>query len=1054
MAFWDGSVQTISSYTTGNRLSIRWIGSPLLVAAMAASVALAGELGADPLAQGFVAPPSSAQPRVFWWWMQTKYHKEDITRDLEEMKRVGIGGALIWDNGNGPDPAIPQGPLYMGREWRETLKYAVKEANRLGIEISLNLSSGACCGGPWAAPEHAAQRLVWREKQVQGPLAFSEVLPIPDGTLKRADGRPVFYEDVAVLAFRLPDQAAPSPPLTDWGRKSLNEAHNHRTLDDYHRGKFLAPDPDVPGEPHVESRSVVDISKQMDASGLVRWDVPKGKWSIVRFGHTHTGEPVSGGPKNYDATTNGLYIDHLSRKAMDLHFKAMADTLIDDAGPLAGTTLKYLHCDSVEVGKVTWSGEFREEFRKRRGYDLLPFLPVLAGKIVDSREVSNRFLYDFRKTFGDCIAENHYGRFQELCHSRGLQYHAESGGPPPVPIDALECLGKTDIPMGEFWCPGCSFAWRVSDIERFFVRGPASAAHIYGKKLVAAEAFTNVGPQWEEAPFDLKPTADRAFCEGVNRFVLHTFSHSPAEAGKPGYEYFAGTHFNPNITWWPQAGAWTGYLARCQFLLQQGLFVGDVCYYYSDTIPSFVPLKHVDPMLGPGYDYDVTNSEVISSRMSVKDGRIVLPDGMSYRMLVLPEWDAMPLEVLRKITELVHAGATVVGPKPSRTPGLRDYPQSDKVVKDLADALWGPCDGKSVKEHAFGKGRVVWGKPLREILASDGAAPDFTFAGSQEGALLDYIHRSCGDAEIYFVANQKARWEEASCTFRVAGKSPELWEPDTGRMLAVALYDVADGRTAVPLRLAPYGSVFVVFRKNSDNDRFVSLARNDTSRFPTTPGTVDGLPCAEVIAGKSRAATLRVWKPGRYTLKDARGKVAQVEVTATPKPLSIDGVWDVRFAEGWGAPEAATFPRLISWTEHADVGVKYFSGTARYRKEFDVPAARLNDRREFSLDLGDVRQIAEVTLNGTNLGILWKPPFRVEITGVVKAGKNAIEVKVTNLWPNRLIGDQFLPKDKRLTNTNIAGRFTKDSPLMKSGLLGPVEILVAEDVAVDLDKSL
>ena len=515
----------------------------------------------DDLTKGFVTPPSSAEPRVYWWWMQTKYHKEDITRDLEEMKRVGIGGALIWENGNGSDPAIPQGPVFMSREWRETLKHAVKEANRLGIEISLNLSSGGSCGGLWVPPEYSEQRLIWREKRVQGPLSFSEIVPIPDGTINRPDGCPVFYKDVAVLAIRLPNDPEASPSVTDWARKSLHEHFEHRTLNDYQRGKFFGPDPEIPGESHVDRRFILDISREMEKSGRIRWDVPAGKWAILRFGRTHTGAPVEGGPKSYDATANGFHLDHLSRRATDLHFKAMADTLIGDAGQLAGTTLKYIHCDSMETVSINWSSEFREEFQNRRGYDLFPFLPVLAGHIVDSREVSNRFLYDFRKTFGECISENHFGRLRELCHSRGLQYHAESGGPPPVTIDALECLGKTDIPMGEFWGPNCIFAWRVKDIDRFFVKGPASAAHIYGKNLVAAEALTNVGPHWEEAPSDLKPTADCAFCEGVNRFVLHTFTHSPSEAGKPGYEYGAGPHFNPNITWWQQAGAWTGYIS-------------------------------------------------------------------------------------------------------------------------------------------------------------------------------------------------------------------------------------------------------------------------------------------------------------------------------------------------------------------------------------------------------------------------------------------------------------------------------------------------------------
>ena len=946
----------------------------------------------DDLIAGFREPPAAAKPRVFWWWLQTKYREQDITRDLEEMKRVGIGGALIWDNGNGQDPAIPQGPRYMGERWREIVKYAIREADRLGIEISLNLSSGACCGGPWITPEYAAQRLIWREERVEGPSVFSGVIPIPDGTIRGSDGRPVFYRDVAALAIRLPGQGEPSVPLKEWGKKSLHELHEFRTLDDYLHGKFFGHEPDNPGESYVESRSVRDISKHMDAGGRVEWEVPEGSWAIVRFGRTHTGAAVSGGPKSYDREANGLDIDHLSRKAMDLHFRAMGDTLLDDAGDLAGKTLRFFHCDSVETSQVNWSGEFREEFKKRRGYDLLPYLPILAGRIVDSRAVSNRFLYDFRKTFADCIAENHYGRFRELCHQRGVEYHAESGGPPPLPIDALECLGKTDIPMGEFWCPGCQFRWRVNDIERFFVRGPAAAAHIYGKKLVAAEAFTNVGPHWEVSPFDLKPTADRAFCEGVNRFFLHTFTHSPSEAGKPGYEYGAGTHFNPNVTWWPQAGAWIDYLSRCQFLLQQGLFVADVCYYYGDAVPSFVPLKHVDPSLGPGYDYDVTNSEVILSRMSVKDGRICLPDGMSYRLLVLPEWDAVPINVLRKITELVDAGATVVGPKPSRTPGLRDYPRCDKTVEKLADALWGTCDGRNVKEHIFGEGKIVWGKPLREVLISKGVVPDFEYTSDQEGTFLDYIHRGRDDAEIYFVANRKNRWEEVTCTFRVAGKKPELWDPVSGSCRGVVDFTQEAGRTSVPIKLAPHGSLFVVFR------------------------------------GPVSAPTL-----GKAEHEHNFPKLHTIQ--------KISGPWTVSFDPNWGGPESVLFVELEDWSKRSEEGIKYYSGTATYTNTFDFQE-KVEGARVF-LDLGTVKNVAGVTLNGKALGVVWAAPWRVEITNVVRAGDNQLEVHVTNLWPNRLIGDQFLRAEKRFTNTNIS-KFTKESPLLKSGLLGPVTLWVDE----------
>ncbi len=958
------------------------------------------------------------------------------------MKRQGIAGAVIFDAGSSAYITVsrtPPGPKFMGPRWREMFKHAVKEAHRLGLELSLNMGSGWDCGGPWISPEYAAQKLVWSERIVNGPTKFSEVLAVSAGVEKDFNGNPIFYKDVAVQAFKLSSQHKEVRPIKYWKLKSVNELFGYKDKVDF--SQLLEQETEIEGECNVKSESLVNLSELMDESGRLTWNVSEGQWLILRFGHTHTGKPVA----QCNPGGEGLMLDHLSQKAMDLHFEAMAKTLINDVGSLAGKSLKYFHCDSLEIGAVNWTAKFREEFKKRRGYDLEPYLPVLAGRILDSREISNRFLYDFRKTIGDCIADNHYARFRDLSHRYGIKYHSESGGPHPAPIEGLKCLGRNDIPMGEFWARSKSH--RIHDYQRIFVKQIASAAHIYGKKLVAAEGFTTIGPHWEKDPWDLKPVADRVFCEGLNRIFLHGFTHSPLEVGKPGYEVFCGTHFNPNITWWNQAHAWFNYLSRCQFLLMQGLFVADVCYYYGDNVPYLVPLKHINPSLGPGYDYDVTNAEVILTRMSVKKGRIVLPDGMSYRVLVLPERQDMPLDVLRKIAELIRAGATVVGPKPSKTTGLRDYPDCDKKVKKLAGQVWGPCNGKTIKEHTFGKGRVFWGKSLRDILLSDGLKPDFEYTGSQEDTYLDYIHRTLGDTEIYFVANRNNRWEQAECTFRVNGKTPELWEPDTGKIISQTVYDTVNGRTKMPLRLAPYGSVFVVFRNASDNNRIVSVLSNGRIVSPAAPMKTIQLPNIEILGQNCDEVKLQIWQKGRYTLKNAKGEVAKVKVKHIPEPIEIAGAWEISFPAGWGAPESIVLDKLISWSEHSDTGVKYFSGTACYRKEFDIPAELLRDDKCLSLDLGTVRNIAEVTLNGTNLGILWKQPFSVDITDTVKPGRNCLEVEVTNLWPNRIIGDQFLPENKRFTRTNVK-KFKRNSPLLTSGLLGPVQIITAKKVTV------
>lgn len=795
--------------------------------------------------------------------------------------------------------------------------------------------------------------------------------------------RNVQIREIALLG---PGDALSAPPgrLRDWARKTVNE-YVPWGPNGVPGETLLEDEPDIPGEA-IPPERVIDLADRMDGAGRLTWQVPEGRWTILRFGHAPTGSRVS----TTSPGGEGLMIDHMSREAMDLHFRAAAEPLLAEIGPLAGKSLAYFHCDSWEVGPANWTPSFPAEFRARRGYDIRPYLPVLAGRIVGDRGISNRFLHDFRRTIADLISDNHYGRFRDLARARGVGFHAEAGGPDPVALDALQALGRCDLPMGEFWARAATH--RVADWQRIFVKQAASAAHIYGRTLVLAEGFTSIGPHWTEDPYHLKPTADRAFCEGLNRIYIHTFTHSPLEAGLPGNEYFAGTHFNPNITWWKQGRAWLEYLSRCQHLLQQGLFVADVCVYAGDHTPNLVPVKRIDPTLGPGYDYDVTNAEVVISRMRAEEGRIVLPDGMSWRLLLLPDRDAIALDVLEKIAELVRAGATVVGPRPVRANGLRDHPRCDARVRAIAEEIWGPCDGARVKENAAGKGKVVWGRSLREILLAAGVPPDFEYPRGDGGRHLDFIHRRDGETEIYFVANRTERPEDAVCTFRVRGKSPELWDPATGSIRPAPSWDAFEGRTRVRIRLAPYGSIFVVFR---------AAARQ------APPGIARA--CAE----------------------DAPA-------------AEIPGPWEVRFQAGRGAPPSATFDALHSWTEDADPGIRYFSGTARYAKRIDIPPFLLAAKRRLHLDLGTVKNIAEVWLNGEPLGVIWLPPFRVEISRAARPGENLLEVEVTNLWPNRLIGDAGLPEDERIARTNVVA-FTKDSPLLPSGLLGPARILLEEE---------
>jgi hypothetical protein len=646
---------------------------------------------------------------------------------------------------------------------------------------------------------------------------------------------------------------------------------------------------------------------------------------------------------------------------------------------------------------------------------MTPYLPVLYGITVENKEISDRFMFDFKMTLSDLIIEGHYMTARKLLDKYGLKLCSEAGGPgQPLhncPFEALRALGALDIPRGEFWNKHHFFDEHGEDIL-WLVKEISCASHIYGKRVVDGEAFTS-WLHWQEGPFDLKPLADKAMCEGLNLFTFHTGTHNPPQGGKPGWVYHAGTHMNPNRVWWPKIKPFIDYLARCCYLLQQGRFVGDVCYYYGDQAPNFVRPKHIDPSLGYGFDYDVANSDVIVNRMNVRNGKIVMPDGMTYEVLVLPEREDANPQVLEKIMKLVKKGATVVGPKPSRSNGLTDYPRRDNKVKLLADKLWGPCNGKEIKENTYGKGKVIWGKELKYILAERGIGPDFAFKGKNDSIDLDYIHRSNGTFDIYFVSNKKMQWAEVECDFRIKNKIPELWIPETGEIVKDLNYKSDDQTTGVFLQLPPAGSLFVVFRQQSDQSNIVSATRNGEGVLPNERIYPDSI-----------------------------------------SSITLSGPWDVKFPAGWGAPSDITFPELISWTAHKDEGIKYFSGIATYSMAFDFPAGVDTSGRHLYLDLGKVKMVADVYLNGSHLGILWKPPFQLDITKHLSAGKNSIVIEVANDWSNRIVGDQKLPMEKRFTSTNITSPTSsdllwKDAALLESGLMGPVTIIAAKKVLLN-----
>jgi len=1078
----------------------------------AISTALASELG-EQLERGFVSPPDSARPHTWWHWMNGNVTKEGITADLESMQRVGVGGFQVFN----PLEGIPDGPVpYMSPKWLDMMRHAAAEADRLGLEMCFHNCAGwSSSGGPWIKPAQAMQTVVTSETHAKGPAKFDAVLPQP----RTSHG---YYRDIAVLAFPTPSAKATIDKLPP---KALSEQQ-------YEYG--IQPDSKkVPAAAIVARDSVVVLTSSLGADGKLTWDVPEGNWTILRIGHTPTGAqngpaPVSG---------RGLECDKLSPEGVEAHWAGGIIPILKHLGPLAGKSVNDVLIDSYEVGCNNWTPRFRDEFMKRRGYDPIPFLPALAGRYVESGEMTERFLWDFRRTLCDLFAENYYNRFADLCHQHGLKFSVE---PYDGPFECLQVGAKADIVMGEFWIsPG------VNTIHS--VKLASTVANTHGIPIVGAESFTAIPDEcgkWLAHPGMLKTMGDSMWCLGINRYIFHTYAHQPWLDKSPGMTMGQwGTHFGRTNTWWELSKPWMQYIARSQYLLQQGHTVADVLFFSGEAAPNggiFRP-----DLKAKGYDYDVVGTDLIME-LSVKDRWICTPVGGKYRLLVLPDTEWMTPALAKKVAELVRAGAVVVGPKPTKSPSLSNYPACDADVRAIADEVWGTTPGK----HALGSGKVITGRSVEEVLAAEKVQPDF--APLKNRAKLDFIHRVADGVDIYFVANQKHSPETVDCSFRVIDRLPELWDAQTGDIRPAPMWRVENGRTIVNLDLEQAGSVFVVFRQPADapTDPIVGIAspadaaprkapkleirkavygvlsRPDGGKVDVTAKLADQVKDGrlEVTAGNGIAGdpatgivkelrveyifdgvaksitvaeneTLRLpseetlglppprlslengrlyltaGEAGRYVLTAASGAKKVAVIGELPKPEEQAGSWEVTFQEGRGAPAKAVFDKLISWPEHADAGIKYFSGAATYRKTINIPADCLGKNRTLLLDLGSVKEIAEVRLNGQDLGILWKSPFQVDITKAARPGDNELEIRVTNLWPNRLIGDEQYPDDCQWDGIHLKQwpewmqkgeprpvkervafttwkHWTKDSPLQPSGLLGPVKLLTLEKVPV------
>jgi len=1093
------------------------------------------------LESGFINPPDSARPRVWWHWMNGNVSKEGIRADLEWMHRVGIRGFQNFDAALMTPQIVKKRLVYMTPEWKDAFRFTTRLADSLGLEMAIAGSPGwSESGGPWVRPDQAMKKFVWSETKVEGGKLFKGMLPKPPSTTGpfqnlamrepfsltglQPVAPPEYYADAAVVAFRLPDSdlslAELKPKVTSSGGKfnlaaltdgdlttstllpytkpgenawimfefaqpqcmqalsivgggyagqfGFGADQNPRTLEASDNGRdfkkvvditlggvqqntltfnpvtakyfrftwrtpmpkptfnigaafgfdagvmpeepkgteiaelelfpiarinsfeekaafatatdlYSAPTPAIKANEVVKKDEVINLTSKMNPDGTIEWTPPKGNWIIVRLGYSLTGHKNS--PASPEAT--GLEVDKLNASYVKAYFNNYLDQYKDATGGLMGKKgLQYMITDSWEAGTQNWTDNMIAEFSRRRGYDMLQWIPALTGRIVKDSKESDRFLWDFRKTLSDLLTENHYDQLTEILKERGMLRYSESHESGRAFIgDGMEVKRKAAVPMSATWTPrGIDPGTEVATRYKADVRESASVAHIYGQNLVAAESMTAIGSAWAWSPGSLKPTADMELANGLNRFVIHTSVHQPVNDKIPGLGLGPyGQWFTRHETWAEQAGPWIDYLARSSYMLQQGRFIADIAYFYGEDNNITALFGEKLPAIPEGYNYDFVNADALVNLLSVNNGFITTPSGMSYKILVLdPNSRYMSLPVLRKINEMVKKGAIVVGEKPVDTPSYSD--NQDEFNK-LVNGLWPSEKG----ENTQGKGKIFAGQPLVNVLNTLNIIPDFTYAKPQDNTNLLFVHRQLGDIDFYWVNNRNNRKEELMAGFRITGKTAEIWHPEKATT-EQASYLIEKGVTRVPLNLEANDAVFVVFR-------------NKTSQ-------------------KSRTVVLP--------------KEKQV--------ATIEGPWNISFQKKRGAPANATFEKLEPWNENSDPGIKFFSGTATYTKAIIAKAEWFKEGTRLWLDLGSVKELAEVIINGKSMGIVWKTPFRVDVTEGLKKGENTFEIKVTNLWVNRLIGDQQPTGGEKITYTTMQF-YRSDSPLKTSGLLGPVQVI-------------
>ena len=956
----------------------------ILVTIMFASFCLQGCSNpnkVDLIEKEFFNPPDWAKPHTWWHFVDGHISKEGITKDMESWKDVGIGGFQHFMIGW----RIPFGGVeYNSPEFHKYMAHAMSEADRLGLEAAFNSAAGwSSTGGPWVKPEHSMKMIIWSETKIKGSSELTIQLPLPK--LNKKQQAYNFYRDIAVIAFPTPknDQYR----LPSWEAKSLTEL---RARSD----KLIPTFEEAPLDAVIAAADVQNISNKMDDNGLLIWDAPKGNWTVLRIGFTTTGastKPVTKGGL-------GLEIDKMSREAADVHWDELVEKMIEDAD--GKKALQTILIDSYEVGHQNWTDDFPKLFESKNNYDIIPNLLCMTGRIVQSTDYTERFLWDVRKTVSELTYQNYFLYFKEKSHQRGLLLACEPYG--TGSFDASEVAKMTDLTMTEFWIR--ETPWFRRNLWEWTGQIVSSAAHLTGKSVVGAEAFTRMQGDWTAHPYNMKIVGDRALANGVNRYLFHTSVHQPwNDDVKPGFTMGQfGTQFHRNNTWFYKSKEWLKYISRCQYIMQKGDYSSDILVLYGDN-RGFNNLigqeEPIDMDYIPGYRFDLAEIGTLQN-LSVDDSGAIRATHNGtllknkYQLLQLKRADVMNIESMELLGKLAKQGAKIFAPRPIRTPSLSNFKSADHRLRKLVEKYWdsGLIETPDKFDHALLK------------IQPDCELPDS----------MEYSHHSIDGKNFYFVSNQTYKPRTVTGKFRVSGKLPEIWHPETGSIYPAPNWRTTpDGRTEVDLKLSKAESVFVVFREKTNKD-------------------------------------------GNSTLLPTYHEIEQ-----------INNPWQVEFDEHMVPGGKIKLDKLIPLNEHADFNIRHFSGTATYKTKFTIEKLA----EPMFIDLGDVQVIAEISLNGKPFKTLWKPPFRLDISDIVQSGVNDLQVKVTNLWVNRLIGDEYFPtwEGRNKGNQEKRGNFynslpdwlvneepmpddnkkafsawchwTKDDKLLPSGLIGPVTIL-------------